>query len=455
MTPEQLLELRKRWKAVYDTMRSTAFTDFTDERKAEITAEFDGLADQIEEGERVLERANKLAKLEREQEASSEANNARSFFDSEGELLERYQRQRSAILKKIQLRVRLMNPGTALDSLSTDDFILLNTRTKEEKLFYKFIRVGYAGLSHEEHSAFRNYLKQRAEANTMTTGNDATGGTLVPEVTATMVFADSAIYGPMADLVGRTNLVTPTGGDIPFPTFTDTDTRESEKIAENADWDPTVFATGKVTLGAYKYTTGVALPYELLEDAVIDLEPLLRQFMAEAQGRKLNKEFTLGTGANNPQGVATLAAARRVVISDKTKIGWDDVVDLIHKVDAAYRARAFLMFHDNLVAGLRKMKDSNNRPIWTPSTVLGEPDRINGYPIRVNNALDTTTNTATSKVGVFLDPDSYVVRRVGTMRVVRDDSFLRGSDQILIVNHVRADGRFGRVKGGANLYGKA
>jgi predicted phage gp36 major capsid-like protein len=110
---------------------------------------------------------------------------------------------------------------------------------------------------------------------------------------------------------------------------------------------------------------------------------------------------------------------------------YDDLVDLIHSVDPAYRgARSAFMTNDALLKVMRKIKDTSGRPIWTPtydggiSVGLSRPgtaetggfagqdrpvmfDTLLGYPVWVNN--DIATPAANAKTLTFGDYSYYKI----------------------------------------------
>lgn len=98
-----------------------------------------------------------------------------------------------------------------------------------------------------------------------------------------------------------------------------------------------------------------------------------------------------------------------------TAVTYDELIDLVHSVDPAYRQspKVRFMFNDLTLAALRKLKDGDGRYIWTQGNVQdGVPGSILGYRYSVNQAMD---GVATGKKSIlFGDFGKYFVRKVGS-----------------------------------------
>jgi len=147
------------------------------------------------------------------------------------------------------------------------------------------------------------------------------------------------------------------GEDMFWPTVDDT-SNSGRQIGESA----AITATAQPTFaqrawGAYKFTSDeILVPYELLEDSAFDIPSVLGEMLGERLGRILNTKFTTGSGAATPNGIVTASSVGKTTASG-TAITWDEVTDLIHSIDPAYRNGAAFMFHDGIYQYLRKLKD--------------------------------------------------------------------------------------------------
>ena len=127
-------------------------------------------------------------------------------------------------------------------------------------LFNKFIRGGDKALSAEDWATYRN---------TMSTTTGSEGGFTVPSLISAQIFDIMKAYGAMravADIIPTTD-----GKPLSFPT-SDGTAETGEWIAQNTTAtaaDPTF---GTKSLNVFKASSKiVAVPFELLQDAIIDV----------------------------------------------------------------------------------------------------------------------------------------------------------------------------------------
>jgi len=115
-------------------------------------------------------------------------------------------------------------------------------------------------------------------------------------------------------------------------------------------------------------------------------------------------------------------------------------VNLEYSVIAPYRQSrsCYWLTTDKAVGGFRLLLDSQNRPIWEPSVVLGSPDLLLGKPLVADPFVPAV---ATSAKSVFFgDFAQYVVRLVGPVRFERSDDFAFQTDLVSFRAVIRGDG---------------
>lgn len=236
----------------------------------------------------------------------------------------------------------------------------------------------------------------------------STGGYTVPEGFANRLEINMLAHGPMLQVAEI--MRTETGEDYPWPTADDTG-NEGEFLGENrqvGDEDPEF---GSVVWKAYWLSSKmVRVPISLLQDSAFDLAARLGEMLGERIGRRANRACTTGSGANSPRGALT-AASLGVTAASQTVITPDEMMELVHSVDPSYRPGARFMFSDNVLLHLRKKKDGTGNYIWQSSTREGEPDRMYGYPVSVNQHMPTAIATG-AKTALFGQFSKYKVRQV-------------------------------------------
>lgn len=285
----------------------------------------------------------------------------------------------------------------------------------------------------------RAMLEAERRAQSAITGT--AGGYVVPQgFRAQIVDAQKWFGGIRQSSV--TVLTTNEGNDLPIPSANDT-AQMGELVAENTPATSQDVTFGQVVLKAYKYSSKTILvPIELLQDSGIDLEAFLARKLGERVGRIQNLHFTTGDNAGKPQGIVTGATLGKTgAAGQTTSVTPDDLVDLIHAVDPAYRqgGRCQFMFHDTTLKALKKLKDSQNRPLWLPGLAVREPDTINGYPFVINN--DMPEMAVSAKSILFGDLSTYHVRDVMAMQLFRIVDKYIEAGQVGFLIWARSDGR--------------
>jgi HK97 family phage major capsid protein len=181
---------------------------------------------------------------------------------------------------------------------------------------------------------------------------------------------------------------------------------------------------------------------ELLDDSAVDLVGYLAMSAGRAIGNAFGADLVTGTGTNQPSGL--VANSTQGVLGTTTGKGgaaqYADLVNLEYSVIAPYRQSrsCYWMAADKTVGGFRLLLDSQNRPIWEPSVVLGSPDLLLGKPLVADPYIPAV---ATSAKSVFFgDFAQYAVRLVGPVRFERSDDFAFQTDLVSFRAVIRGDG---------------
>ena len=307
-------------------------------------------------------------------------------------------------------RVNDVNAKVAEDALKENVIVAAerigkDKKSRDNELYAKWLRGGDNAISNDDWS----YIK-----NTMSTTTVGEGGyTVQSNVAATLIDALKEYGGMRAT---STILQTAQGNPLSFPT-SDGTAEVGEWIAQNVTATGADPSFGTVALNVFKASSKiVAVPYELLQDSTIDIEAFVAGRLAARLGRITNTGYTVGTGSGQPNGIVTAASTGVTAAnssSQVTAITYDSIIDLIHSVDPAYRARrCTFMLNDASVKVIRKIKDGQSRPLFVPGYEVGvpggAPDTLCGYPIVVNQ--DVAVMAASAKSVVFGDLASYYIR---------------------------------------------
>lgn len=275
------------------------------------------------------------------------------------------------------------------------------------------------------------------EQRTLSANVVGTGGALVaPESMVTALEVNMLAYGPMN--VTSEIIRTSSGEPLRWPTANDT-TNKGRQIGESVAVTATDPSFGGVTWGAYKLSSDeILVPYELLEDAVIDLPTVLGDMLGERLGRIQNEKYTTGSGAATAKGIVT-AATLGATTAGATAILTNELYTLIHSVDPAYRQGAGFMMNDAILLQIRLLKDLNGAYMWQPNVQLGLPDTLAGYPVAINQDMDASL-TALYKTVLFGQLNKYKIRKVNEIRIYRLQERYRENDQDAFLAFTREDG---------------
>ena len=231
--------------------------------------------------------------------------------------------------------------------------------------------------------------------NTMSTTTSSEGGyTVQPQVAREWIDLLKA-YSFMRKVAD--SIITETGVDLSYPT-SDGTSEVGEIVAQNASAAALDASFSTRALNTFKFGSKViTVPLELLQDSQIDVQAMVYKRARDRIGRIQNLKFSQGTGSGEPFGLAAVAGTGKVGTTGQTlTIIYDDLVDMVDSLDAAYldnpptaqdmaSVAPGWMFNQTLRRVIRKIKDSQGRPIWTPSWELPSPTaaEANNSPRRV------------------------------------------------------------------------
>lgn len=301
----------------------------------------------------------------------------------------------------------------------------------EKRTFEKWIRGGMEALDAEE----RNLM---AERRAQSVGTASAGGYTVPEGFYAVLTEALKAYGGMREV--STLVATASGNDMPMPTVNDT-SNKGAILAENTQIGEQDVAFGSKTLKAYKYTSKlIRVSYELLQDSAFDMNVYLGRALGERIARITNEHFTTGTGSSQPTGLiaASGGAPEGAETAVAGAIAYGDLVELEHSVDPAYRRNGAWMMADSTVKAIKKLVDSEGRPLWVPGFAVGEPDTILGYRYVINQDMPAIANSA--KAVTFGDHSAYHIRDVIGGQLVRLNERYADYLQVGFMAYSRHDG---------------
>lgn len=313
------------------------------------------------------------------------------------------------------------------------------------QVFHKFIANGadLTELSSEERAVLKAGVQAKSEFRMQTT-SAAAGGYTVPVELANQIIKSMKAWGPMYDEDICTVLNTSSGNQINIPTVDDTSVTaephtEGTPLTDDGGKDVTF---GQKRLDAYVYDTEfVKFSMELAQDSIFNMEALLGSLLGERLGRIANLQLTTGDGTGDPNGVVTASSLGKTAAA-VAAVTADELIDLIHSVDPAYRTspKVRFMFNDLTLSAVRKLKNGTGDYLWQAGDFTqGIASTLLGYRYSINQAVPAMTTGLKSIL--FGDFGKYYVRKVGSpvIGVMRE----RFWPDLGIAGLIRLDGELG------------
>lgn len=306
------------------------------------------------------------------------------------------------------------------------------------RAFGSFVRRGTNDLDGEDRQALQRNFVAGEEFRAAGVATGAAGGyTVPPGFRASMIEAMKTFGG----MLGVAEVIdTDTGANLQWPTADDT-ANVGAILSENTQVGEQDVTLGTASIDAYMYTSKlVRVSYQLLNDSAFNIEGWLARKLGERIGRILNQHWTTGTGTAQPDGIVTTAGVgKQGATGQTTSVTYDDLVDVIDSIDPAYQGNARFMMHTQARKGIRKLKDSQQRPLWEPSIQVGVPDSILGYGLVLNQ--DMPVPAASAKSILFGDfRQAYLIRIVNNTQLMRLSERYADYLQVGFLAFQRSDG---------------
>jgi HK97 family phage major capsid protein len=309
--------------------------------------------------------------------------------------------------------------------------------------FHEYLRCqGQMGDMRPEARSVLRAGYQKVEERAQTVGTNSAGGFTVPTELQNILIRSMLAFGPMYSEDVGTVITTSGGGQITMPTVDDTAVTagahtEGATLTDDGGKDVTF---GQKVLDAFAFDTEwVRVSKELADDSIFAMEQLLGDLLGERLGRIANLQLTTGSGSSAPNGIATAAGAG-VTAAGTAAVTYDEIIDLEHSVDPAYRQAPGVgyMFNDATLKVIRKLKDGDGNYLWQMGNVqAGIPGTLNGRRYIINQQIASLG--ASNKFMLFGDFKKYYVRKVGAPLIgaLQDKDFWPGFG---VAGYIRFDG---------------
>ena len=200
----------------------------------------------------------------------------------------------------------------------------------------------------------------------------------------------------------------------------------------------------------------VDISLALITDTVFDVESVVRRRCLRRMARGTCKAIVIGAGANKtPRGI-TIDAATGKTAAGQAAITDDELSDLMSSVDNGYidgeqdpaglpsaggMTGVGWLAHQETVGEFRKLAGTDGHPIWLPSIREGDPMRLYGKPVVIDNAMPKVAAGLNSVA--FGNFGYYIYREVDFRILARFfDSGVAASYKVRFLGFQRNGGRF-------------
>lgn len=297
-----------------------------------------------------------------------------------------------------------------------------HTPTGEVEERFMEISAGCSGMKHkipmsepnskpEYRSQFRQALGVRGEYRALQQDSDPGGGYLAPQQFQAGLIQD------LDDLTFMRTLGTVlppllTGGSIGMASL-DADPADPTWTAEIASGAlDTTMAFGKRELTPHPLAQRIKVSKKLIRAAAMSVDTIVRERLAYKTSIVQENAYLNGTGANEPLGLFT-ANANGITTSQDVSTGntdsaitFDGLRNAKYDMPKQWRSRASWLFHRDGISQLVGIKDGDGRPMWQPSILASEPDRLMGNPVFESEFAPNTFTTGLY-VGILGDFSFY------------------------------------------------
>ena len=385
----------------------------------------------------------------------------KSLIEEQGRLLVQFREKHDAEMAELKkFGVALPETRSAIDAMNAR-FDEIETKfarrnvgipmadQKEKKSvelvsMEKFFRYGLKGnaaidrMTDEEKVAFA-----AIRTKSLNQTSDSGGGYFTPEDFQTTVIQK------IANVAGVSGMVTqqPTSRDVvrwPKVKY-DTDNVDNSSLsltwedeADTAtDTDPTPI--GSISIQVKKARGRVLIDRELLEDSAVDVTQLLSNLIADKVAVDTDRRATVGSGGKTLEGFMINTDIPTVNSGSAGAFTMDGIHDLVYTLPEQYAANATFMAKRLSMGAIRKLKDSSGRYLWEPSTQIGTPATLDGYPVKSNEHVPAAASAARAMIFADFKRLYMLVTKAG-LSIQRLDEKYADTDQVGFIFRIRLGG---------------
>ena len=298
-----------------------------------------------------------------------------------------------AFKQENEQRLTALEKGAGIDPITEDKLARLNKRLDDLSIKAAAPNTSAAPRSEATDDAWQRYVRRgdetglaQRDTKALNTGSDAQGGYVAPPELDRLIESRLLASSPMRAIasVRQTSAGTyrkPVSLGVGAQWVGESDARSETSVA---DLSLLEFPAGEL------YAMPAATQ-TLLDDAYADIDAWLAGEVDTAFSVQESAAFITGDGSNKPRGLLNYPRAADSGSRDWGQLGYvdgdfsqanaaDQLIDLIHAPESAYRSNARFVMNRKTLAEVRRLKDSEGRYIWAPGQA-GSASTLMGYPI--------------------------------------------------------------------------
>ena len=270
------------------------------------------------------------------------------------------------------------------------------------------------------------------ERKAMSAGSDPDGGYLLPHSTVGRVVSKIYEQSTMRQIANVQNISTEK-----LEGLIDNNEADAGWVSElGTRSDSSTPQVGKYEIETHEMYAMPKISQKLIDDAATDVEAWLAAKVADKFARVEGTAFATGNGAGKPRGLfsyttaATADDTRAWGVFEHVKTGTngdfnsttkaDPLFDLIGAFKDQYLQNAQWLMRREVRTKLRKLRGAtSDLYLWEPSLQMGQPDRLNGYPVNIDQYVPAlATDSLSLAFGDFREAFT-IIDRIG-IRTLRD-----------------------------------
>jgi HK97 family phage major capsid protein len=242
---------------------------------------------------------------------------------------------------------------------------------------------------------------QEAKTKGLTEGTDSAGGYTVPPEYGNQIWQ---LNQKFAQIASKAMQMTVNSNE--FRGISLVNDVSVSWVDEGASIPETEPSFGQPIVTIKKLAAMVKLSNELIQDTKANLDPLIYALIARAIAKELDNQLINGTGLPftgvlNETGTVTVTSG--AALADVLE--YDDIIDMETAISSDYALNPDFVMHRTIWGKLRKLKDSNSRPL---DIVDVKTKTLDGYPYVISERAPSDTS-ASKPILIYGDWQNAIV----------------------------------------------